>query len=205
LDQDTKSDQKGNEKSDIIKSDTKSSRNQSPRSRPRQRSGSRDKGRSKSPETFKVHVDNLTRNVNSQHLEEIFGYFGKIKRVEILMERRTNIPKGSAYIDFLKKEDAELVINYLNNGQIDGNKITVEKTLPARPIPNARHSPVGVRRPIRRGPSPRRRRSPWYPRGSPRRSPRRRSPIRRSPRRSPGRRPYHRSRSTSSSSSSRSP
>lgn len=148
----------------------------------------------------------MTRNVNAQHLEEIFGYFGKIKRVEILLDRRTNIQKGSAYIDFLKKEDAEQAINYLNNGQIDGNKITVEKTLPARPVPNARHSPVGLRRPIRRGPSPRRRRSPWYPRGSPRRSPRRRgSPIRRSPRRSPGRRPYHRSRSTSSSSSSRSP
>jgi len=115
------------------------------------------------------------------------------------MERRTNIPKGSAYIDFLKKEDAEQAVAYLNNGQIDGNKITVEKTLPARPIINPRHSPLGVRRPIRRGPSPRRRRSPWYPRGSPRRSPRRRSPLR--PRRSPGRRPY-RSRSTSSSSSS---
>jgi RNA-binding protein with serine-rich domain 1 len=102
--QDTKSDQKGNEKNDQKTETSKSNRNQSPRSRPRQRSTSRDKGRSKSPETFKIHVDNLTRNVNAQHLEEIFGYFGKIKRVEILLDRRTNIQKGSAYIDFLKKK-----------------------------------------------------------------------------------------------------
>jgi len=190
------------------KSDTKShTRTQSPRNRTRQRSNSREKrkSRSRSPETFKIHVDNLTRNVSSQHLEEIFGYFGKVKRVEILMERRTNIPKGSGYIDFLKKEDAEQAISYLNHGQVDGNRITVQKTLPARPLTNPRHSPVGARRPIRRGPSPRRRRSPWYTRGSPRRSPRRRSPFRRSPRRSPGRRPYRSRSSSSSSSSTRSP
>jgi len=163
------------------------------------------KSRSKSPETHKIHVDNLTRNVNSGHLEEIFGYFGKIKKVEIIVDRRTSVSQGAAYVDFYKKEEADAVVNYMNGGQVDGNKITVQITIPAA-RPTNRHSPVGRRQNTwRRGPSPRRRRSQWH-RNSPRRSPRRRSPPRRSPvRRSPvGRRrsPY---RSRSPSRSSRSP
>jgi len=35
-----------------------------------------------------LHVDRLTRNVNSDHLTEIFGNYGKIKKVDIAMDRK---------------------------------------------------------------------------------------------------------------------
>jgi RNA recognition motif-containing protein len=39
------------------------------------------------PETGKLHVSKLTRNVNSAHLEEIFGHFGKVTAAEVAMDR----------------------------------------------------------------------------------------------------------------------
>lgn len=60
--------------------------------------------RSPSPQPKKLHVGNLTRNVNEEHLREIFGLFGKLQRVELGWDRRTDLPKGFAYVEYEKHE-----------------------------------------------------------------------------------------------------
>ena len=39
------------------------------------------------PPPTKIHIGRLTRNVNREHLQEIFGTFGKIKDIEFGSER----------------------------------------------------------------------------------------------------------------------
>jgi len=160
-------------------------------------------------------VDKLTRNVSKDHLLEIFGKYGKIKSAEVLWDKRANLPRGAAFVDFLERGDAEKAVEYLDGSQIDGNVIVVVFTDPKRNFsPRRRFSPGRRGRggprgrgfgggygggygrrpsPFRggRGPIRRRSRSPLpFRRRSPRRS---RSPRKsRSPRRS-----FSRSRSRS--------
>lgn len=63
--------------------------------------------RSPTPEPTTLYVERLTRNVNKDHLLEIFGHFGKVKKVDLLWDRRVNLPKGSAYIEYEQRADAE--------------------------------------------------------------------------------------------------
>ncbi len=54
-----------------------------------------------------MNVEKLTRNVNRDHLLEIFGKYGKVKNVELQWDRRANLPKGTAFVEFQERSDAE--------------------------------------------------------------------------------------------------
>ncbi|CAI5465807.1 unnamed protein product [Closterium sp. Yama58-4] len=66
-----------------------------------------DRKRSATPETTMLYVGCLTRNVNQDHLREIFGLYGELSKVEIAMDRVVNLPKGYGYVEFKKRADAE--------------------------------------------------------------------------------------------------
>ena len=54
--------------------------------------------RSVTPPPTKIHIGRLTRNVNREHLQEIFGTFGKIKDIEFGSERmRPWLNKGETH------------------------------------------------------------------------------------------------------------
>lgn len=117
------------------RSNSRSSRSKSrtPASDARSRSASKapseeaTRRRSPTPVT-KIHVNKLTRNVNKQHLTEIFKTYGSIKNVDIQTDRfHPHLCRGSAYIEFEKSVDAEKAIRYMDGGQIDGQEIIVTR------------------------------------------------------------------------------
>ncbi|CEL95798.1 unnamed protein product [Vitrella brassicaformis CCMP3155] len=73
-----------------------------------------------------LNVSNLSRNVNDEHLKEIFGNYGDIKNVTIAVDKQVDLPKGYAYVEFDKRDAALEAKDMLNGGQIDGNPIKVE-------------------------------------------------------------------------------
>ncbi|XP_077407500.1 uncharacterized protein LOC144038695 isoform X2 [Vanacampus margaritifer] len=152
--------------------------------------------RSPAPKPTKVYLGRLTRNVIKEHIQEIFSTYGKIKMIDMPMNRiHPHLSKGYAYIEFETPEEAENALKHMDGGQIDGQEITVIAVL----TPTVRAPPRRMS-PHRRMPPPPpmwRRSPPRMKRRSPR-SPRRRSPVRRRSR-SLGRR-RHRSRSSSNSS-----
>ncbi|KAJ5895478.1 hypothetical protein N7495_007169 [Penicillium taxi] len=129
-------------------------RSRSPRSR--SRSGQRYRGRSYSrsaspPQSAKIVVEKLTRNVTEEHLQEIFGAFGEILKIDLPMNRGcgsscdtyeeldpNNIPspvntnKGTAYIIYREPADAEAAISHMHEGQLDGAVLSVAIILPRR-------------------------------------------------------------------------
>jgi len=136
-----------------------------------------------------------------------------------LWDRRANLPRGSAYIQFFGRPDAEKAQSYMDGGQIDGNVIRssfvlTRKRSPIRQFNGGRGRRYSPRRrggfrgyrlgPMRRSPPRRRplRRSPYRRRNSFSRSPssRRRS-FSRSPRRSISRSPMKKDKSRSRSKS----
>lgn len=72
-----------------------------------------------------LHVRNLTRNVNADHLHEIFGIYGSVLNVELAVDHAVSLPKGYAFVEYASRELAEAAIEHMDGGQIDSNQISV--------------------------------------------------------------------------------
>ena len=73
-----------------------------------------------------VVVYNITPNVTENHLKEIFSNYGEVKGVYIPRKEKTNLKENYAFIEFIKKENAEEAQLYMDEGQIDGRVVKVE-------------------------------------------------------------------------------
>ncbi|ENH65538.1 RNA-binding protein with serine-rich domain 1-A [Fusarium oxysporum f. sp. cubense race 1] len=112
------------------------------RSRSRSRSWSRgardrnDRDRSASPaaKSTKIVVERLSKNINEQHLYEIFGQFGRIKDLDLPMNRTFGTNRGTAYILYDYEDDAEAAIAHMHEAQVDGSAINVSIVLPRRKL-----------------------------------------------------------------------
>merc|ERR1712054_78562 len=87
---------------------------------------SRSRSKAKRKDKLVLSVSKLTRNVNEDHLQEIFGLYGKVKEVTLAVDKNVGLPKGYAYVEFSTEREAEKAVEGLHGGQIDGNVITVE-------------------------------------------------------------------------------
>lgn len=104
-------------------------------------------------ETSRLHVGHLTRNVQAEHIQEIFSMFGTVKHVELAMDKAVNLPRGFAYVEFSKRSEAEDAQRLMDGGQLDGNQLSVAFVLvprkpksPPRQKPSSRAvSPIGRR------------------------------------------------------------
>ncbi|KAK8848093.1 RNA-binding protein with serine-rich domain 1 [Tritrichomonas musculus] len=81
--------------------------------------------------TKDVLVRNLSLNVRSAHLDEIFSTFGKVK---VDLGYIKGHSAGIAIIRFDKHTQALDAIEKMNEGNIDGNIITVELADPKKTI-----------------------------------------------------------------------
>ncbi|GJC84791.1 RNA-binding protein with serine-rich domain 1-A [Colletotrichum liriopes] len=114
------------------------SRSPTPRRNGRHRteSRSRSRGRTASPtvRSTKVVVERLTKNINEDHLEEIFGQYGRIKDLDLPINRTHGTNRGTAYILYETEGDAEEAIAHMHEAQLDGAVINVSIVLPRRKI-----------------------------------------------------------------------
>jgi RNA recognition motif-containing protein len=70
-------------------------------------------------------VGNLTRNVNEEHLREIFGQWGKLQRVELGWDRRIDQPKGFAYVEYEKYADSVEAVKRMDGVRISSTGATI--------------------------------------------------------------------------------
>jgi RNA-binding protein with serine-rich domain 1 len=52
--------------------------------------------------------------VTAGHLEEIFGLYGKVKKVDLAKDRALGLSKGYAYVEYEEREKAEQAQLYLD-------------------------------------------------------------------------------------------
>nr|KAF6442162.1 RNA binding protein with serine rich domain 1 [Rousettus aegyptiacus] len=100
------------------------------KSKPPKRDEKERKRRSPSPKPTKVHIGRLTRNVTKDHIMEIFSTYGKIKMIDMPVERmHPHLSKGYAYVEFENPDEAEKALKHMDGGQIDGQEITATAVL----------------------------------------------------------------------------
>ncbi|XP_022872652.1 serine/arginine-rich splicing factor SR45a-like isoform X3 [Olea europaea var. sylvestris] len=108
------------------------------RSRSRSRSWSRQRTRSRSRSCGRdedvnpghtLYVTGLSTRVTERDLEDHFSKEGEVKSVFLIVEPRSRISRGFAFITMDSVEDANRCIKHLNQSVLEGRYITVEKTL----------------------------------------------------------------------------
>uniref|UniRef100_A0A8C7SWW5 RRM domain-containing protein n=1 Tax=Oncorhynchus mykiss TaxID=8022 RepID=A0A8C7SWW5_ONCMY len=73
--------------------------------------------RSPSPRPTKVYLGRLTRNVVKEHIQEIFSSYGKIKMIDMPVDRlRSHLSKGYAYVEFENADEAEKALKHMDGG-----------------------------------------------------------------------------------------
>ncbi|KAM0930219.1 hypothetical protein ACQ4PT_000992 [Festuca glaucescens] len=123
------------------------SRSRSPVARSQSRSPSPDprsqaRSRSRSPESREpeavnhgntLYITGLSSRVTDKELREYFNKEGKVVSCHVVLEPHTRVSRGFAFITMDTVEDAERCIKYLNQSEMQGRNITVEKSRRGRP------------------------------------------------------------------------
>ncbi|EEB05864.1 RNA-binding protein [Schizosaccharomyces japonicus yFS275] len=83
--------------------------------------------RSPSPRRYSstILIENITRNVTKEHINEIFGAYGTIDDIDFPLFRKSHEPKGYCYVTYAYADQAETAVDRMNSGMLDGEELFV--------------------------------------------------------------------------------
>src|SRR5690348_12065009 len=78
----------------------------------------------------KLYVGNLSYNVDSSELEQLFGQYGQVQSAEVINDRETGRSKGFGFVEMANDDEAQKAIDALNGQQHGGRALTVNEARP---------------------------------------------------------------------------
>src|SRR4051812_24549679 len=81
----------------------------------------------------KLYVGNLSYNVSSSDLEQLFSQHGTVQSAEVIQDRDTGRSKGFGFVEMGSDEEAQAAIAALSGQQHDGRALTVNEAKPREP------------------------------------------------------------------------
>lgn len=83
----------------------------------------------------KLYVGNLSYQVDSSELQQMFSAFGNVQSAEIITDRDTGQSKGFGFVQMSTDEEADAAMNGLSGQENGGRSLTVNEAKPreARP------------------------------------------------------------------------
>lgn len=97
---------------------------------------------------MKLYVGNLPREYTEEDLRTLFGPFGTVLSVTIILDRQTGQPRGFGFVEMSSKEEGERAIAELNGREVNRRALVVNE---ARPPERAPRGDFGDRRSSPRG------------------------------------------------------
>ncbi|MBI3469000.1 MAG: RNA-binding protein [Planctomycetes bacterium] len=94
----------------------------------------------------KLYVGNLSYNVTSSSLEELFSPFGAVLSAEVIQDRDTGRSKGFGFVEMSDDAAARQAITGLNANEFDGRPLTVNEAKPRESRSGYSASRTGGRR-----------------------------------------------------------
>ena len=77
-----------------------------------------------------LFVGNLSFSVTEQALRSLMETYGPVERVSIMTDRDTGQPRGFAFVDMTRDEDAAKAISALNGKDLEGRTLSVNEARP---------------------------------------------------------------------------
>jgi len=78
----------------------------------------------------KLYVGNLSYQVDSSELEQLFGQHGQVVSAQIINDRDTGRSKGFGFVEMANDDEAEAAIAALNGQEHGGRALTVNDARP---------------------------------------------------------------------------
>ena len=78
----------------------------------------------------KLYVGNLSYNVDSSELEQLFGQYGQVVSAQIINDRDTGRSKGFGFVEMANDDEAQAAIDALNGSPYGGRPLTVNEARP---------------------------------------------------------------------------
>lgn len=72
-----------------------------------------------------IYVGNLRFNITEENLRVMFGEFGEIESVKVIMDRFTGRSKGFGFVEMPSNSEADQAIKALNGRLVEGRHIKV--------------------------------------------------------------------------------
>lgn len=81
------------------------------------------------PESEQLYVGNLSYQMNTHQLKEIFSEYGNVQTIRLIKNTRTGRSKGFAFVTFANVKDAKKALT-LNGQDVRGRAIVVRMAKP---------------------------------------------------------------------------
>lgn len=78
----------------------------------------------------KLYIGNLSYNVNSSDLEQMFSQFGTVESSQVIQDRDTGRSKGFGFVEMGSDSEAQAAIKGLHDHEHDGRRLTVNEARP---------------------------------------------------------------------------
>ncbi len=95
----------------------------------------------------KLFVGNLSWNLTSDDLRQLFAEFGTVEDAVVLTDKFSGRSKGFGFVTMSTDEEAQAAIEGLNEKEVDGRNIVVNVAQPPKPRDDRRGGGGGFRRP----------------------------------------------------------
>jgi RNA recognition motif-containing protein len=83
----------------------------------------------------RLYVGNLSYQVDSSELEQMFGAHGTVQSAEVVSDRMTGRSKGFGFVEMGTDEEAQAAIAALNGKDNNGRALTVNEAKPREERP----------------------------------------------------------------------
>jgi RNA recognition motif-containing protein len=78
----------------------------------------------------KLYVGNLSYNMSSSDLEQLFSQYGTVQSAQVIQDRDTGRSKGFGFVEMTNDQEAQAAIAGLHDQQHDGRPLTVNEAKP---------------------------------------------------------------------------
>ena len=79
---------------------------------------------------MKIYVGNLPYDTSEGALQELFGEFGEVASVSLIMDRETGRPRGFGFVEMSDDAAARRALEELNGKDFGGRPLTVNEAKP---------------------------------------------------------------------------
>lgn len=78
----------------------------------------------------KLFVGNLSYNVSSADLQELFAPYGNVQSAQVISDRDTGRSKGFGFVEMGTEAEANAAVNALHEHELDGRRLNVSEAKP---------------------------------------------------------------------------
>ncbi|KAF9177840.1 hypothetical protein BGZ50_008312 [Haplosporangium sp. Z 11] len=116
-----------------------SSRSRSPR--PRSRSPARPSNDESVNPGNNLFVNSLSSKTETSDLEDLFGKYGKVEKVQIMNDPHTRESRGFAFVTMVRSEDADAAMQVLDGFELHGRAMSAKRGRARTPTPGEYRGP----------------------------------------------------------------